>query len=392
VRRLAILAWISIVRVAFAGASLLPIRRRVVLATAHIPYLAGNLAAIRAELARRQPPIPMVTLVHTRRSGVSGRVRATAQALVAGYHMATARVFIVDSYFLPLYVIRPRPGTTVVQTWHACGAIKKIGYSVMDKTFGADETLISLVRLHSNYDVCLAASHAAALQFVEAFRQPLDLFVTDLGIPSTDVLCGEDRTTSTSEAIRRRYAIPTGRRTVLYAPTFRGDSLTTARHPDGLDLHLLARTLGDDHVLLLRAHPAVRSGLRIDPPLDDFVIDVSDYPEVNELMLVSDVLVTDYSSVIFEYALLGRPIALFAPDTDAYERERGFYFDYRLEVPGPVFETTVALATYLRAGEFDLEPVKRFATKWFEIADGHASERLVDQIVLPALKGSSRQR
>ena len=391
-RRWTVLARIWSVRLAYAAAGLLPLRRRVVLATAHIPHIRGNLASIEEEMARRSPPIQVVTLIHALRPGWKGRLLGLAQGVEAAYQLATARVFIVDSYFLPLYVIRRRPGTTVVQTWHACGAIKKIGYSVIDKTFGADETTTSMIRMHSNYDICLAASDAAVEQYVEAFRQPADLFVTDIGIPRTDVLVRDEGRALTMDAIRRRYAIPVGRRVILFAPTFRGDTLTTARHPEDLDLQLLARVLGEDHVLLLRLHPAVRSASRLDPALAGFVIDVSDYPEVNELLLVTDIVVTDYSSVIFEFALLDRPMALFAPDLDAYDQERGFYFDYRAGVPGPVFETTAALAAYLRAGDFDLERVRRFAATWFAVADGHASERFVDRIVLPALDGRAIAR
>jgi CDP-ribitol ribitolphosphotransferase len=107
---------------------------------------------------------------------------------------------------------------------------------------------------------------------------------------------------------------------------------------------------------------------------------------MNELMFVSDLLVTDYSSAIFEFALLERPMAFLAPDYEAYERERGFYVDYRTGVPGPVFADTAALAAWIRAGDFDLERVRRFARESFQVADGHASERLVDRVILPALR------
>ena len=383
------LIWLRIwtVRLAYAAARVLPVKRRVVIATGNIPAIRGDLAAIRGEIARHDPTIPVVILLHDARGGLIGRLIGIARGLEAGYHLATAALFVVDSHYLPIYVIKRRPGTTIVQTWHACGAIKKIGYSVLDKSFGADETLVSLVRLHTNYDLCLAASNAAVLQYMDAFRQPAELFVTSLGIPRTDVLVNEEAGGALASEIRRRYAIPKGRRVILYAPTFRGTSMTRARHPEDLDLALLARTVGTDHVVLLRLHPAVRARQRIDPGLEGFVIDVSDYPEINELMLVSDVLVTDYSSVIFEFALLGRPMAFFAPDTADYDDERGFYFDYRTGVPGPVFETTEALAGWLREGEVDLDRVRAFATTWFEVADGHASERFVDRIVLPALAG-----
>ena len=150
-------------------------------------------------------------------------------------------MFIVDDYFFPIYVIRPRAGTTIVQTWHACGAFKKVGYSVLDKSFGVGRGArppgpdpLELRRLP-------VASQAAAPHYAEAFRQPLERFVSDLGIPRTDVLFGEERLARTREAVRRRYGLTDGRRVVLYAPTFRGDSVTDARATDDLDLARPAR-------------------------------------------------------------------------------------------------------------------------------------------------------
>jgi CDP-glycerol glycerophosphotransferase (TagB/SpsB family)/MFS family permease len=388
-RRFFIRARIWSVRLSYMVARMLPVRRRVVLATAHIPAIRGNLAAIAAEIQRRDPTIPIVSLIHDPKPGTRGRLRGIRQGISAGYHLATAAAFIVDSHYLPLYVIRRRPGTTVVQVWHACGAIKKIGYSVIGKSFGVDETMARMVRLHTNYDICLAGSQVAVEQYMDAFRQPAELFVTRLGIPRTDVLIDGPHQGRLIESIRQRYAIPADKRVILYAPTFRGTSMTKARHPEDLDLDVMARVLGDGHVLLMRLHPAIRSQIQLSPELADFTIDVSDYPEMNELMLVSDVLVTDYSSVIFEFALLGRPMAFFAPDTAAYDDERGFYFDYRSGVPGPVFEDSAELAAYLAAGEFDLDRVQRFAETWFDVADGHASERFYDEVIVPALDGTA---
>ena len=104
---------------------------------------------------------------------------------------------------------------------------------------------------------------------------------------------------------------------------------------------------------------------------------MSDHPDINELLHVADVLVTDYSSVIFEYALLGRPMVFFAPDLEAYEGERGFYFDYRSGVPGPVVATIGGPGGgHPRAGP-DLEAVRGFAARSFDVADGGATARVV---------------
>lgn len=383
---------IALVRVTFAVSRRLPLRPRVVLATAHAARLGGNLASIRDELARRSPAVPVVVLAHRSEAGLRGRVVAAWHAVVAGYYLATTRVFIVDDYFFPIYVIHPREGTTIIQTWHASGAFKKVGYSVLDKSFGMDEALARRVPIHSNYDVCLVASQSAAVHYAEAFRQPVDRFVSRLGIPRTDVFFGEERLARTREAVRRRYGLTDGRRVILYAPTFRGDSVTDARATDDLDLGLLRESLGGDHVILIRLHPFVRSRTTIGPDLADFAIDVSDYPDINELMLVSDILVTDYSSAIYEFALLGRPMVFFAPDYEAYEQERGFYFDYRTGVPGPIFETTEALAAYLRDGTFDTDRVERFRRASFDIADGHSSARVADELILPPLHRAGDHR
>ena len=375
------------VRSGFAAGRLFPIRRRVVLATSHADRVGGNLAFIRDELARRAPAEPVVVLAFRHRSGARGRIAAMWHALRSGFHLATARVFVVDDYFFAMYVIHSRPGTTRVQVWHAAGAFKRFGYSVLDRSFGADEALVERVPIHANYDLCLVSAAAIAPHYAEAFRVPLDRFTSGVGIPRTDLFFDETRRDRAVADVRRRYPILAGRRVVLYAPTFRGDSVTAARDAELLDLRVLAAAIGEDHVLLLRLHPFIRRRATLDPDLAGFVIDVSDHPDINELMLVSDVLVTDYSSVIFEFALLGRPIAFLAPDRAAYVGERGFYLDFPADMPGPVFETTTALAAYLRAGTFDPARVEAFARASFDLADGRASERFVDLVVRPALDG-----
>lgn len=382
----------TVVRVVFAVARRLPLRRRVVLATAHDPRLRGNLVVIHEALRATDPPIPVVVLAHASRGDWRGRIRALWSAAQAGYHLATARLFVVDDYYFPAYVIRPRPGTTIVQTWHASGAFKKFGLSVLDKSFGATEALTRQVRIHGNYDVCLIGSAAGAAFYAEAFGQPLERFATDIGIPRTDVLLDADAVARTGAAVRERYGIAADRRVVLYAPTFRGDSVGRAVAGPMLDLRVLHDRLGDDHVVLLRLHPFVRAGVTIPPDLAGFAIDAGDHPEINDLLLASDALVTDYSSVIFEYALLRRPMVFFAPDLEDYEGERGFYFEYRSGVPGPVVETSEEVADLLRSGAVDLARIDAFRDWAFEVADGHATERFLERIVRPALDGTSPYR
>jgi teichoic acid ribitol-phosphate primase len=375
------------VRAGYGVGRLLPRRGDIVLATSHADTIGGNLAAIRDEAARRSPAVPTRTVAHRVRSGVIGAIAEGWHGARAGYAVARARLVIVDDYFFPLYAVPRRRETTVVQVWHACGAFKKFGYSVLDKSFGATADAVRDQPIHTGYDLCLVSSRRAIPAYAEAFRQPPELFVSELGIPRTDALLDASRRDGAVASVRRRHRIPSGKRVVLYAPTFRGDATTEARPPPELELHALHATIGADHVVLLRRHPFVRARAAVPGDLADFAIDVSDDPDINDLMLASDVLVTDYSSAIFEFALLGRPIGFLAPDHAAYERERGFYLDFPADLPGPVFEDAAALTAWLRAGLFDLAAVRDFARAWFDVADGRASARFIDRVALPALAG-----
>lgn len=383
-----------LVQIGFTLGGIRPPGRHVLLASAHADRIGGNLAFIRDELARSHPGVRVKIIAHRAEPGWRGRLRGAVAAIRAGFALARARVIVIDDYFFPIYVTRPRSGATIIQTWHASGAFKKFGRSVGDRSFGAGEALTSRVRIHSNYDVCLVGSARAAPHYADAFGLPIERFVSHLGIPRTDLFFDHDARQEAIRTIRTRYDLPAGRRLILWAPTFRGDRVTDARDPEALDLEVLAQELGEDHVLLLRLHPFIRSRPRIRDEIAGFVRDVSDHPDINELMLVADVLVTDYSSAIFEYSLLERPMAFFAPDLDAYERERGFYFDYRTGVPGPVFESSEALAGWLRNGAFDVEGVRRFRDASFDVADGRASGRVVEQLILPtsAPSGHSGRR
>lgn len=374
-----------LVRLGFALGRLLPVRRHVVLATAHASAISGNLAWIREEMQARGLGGRVTVMASGLATGARGQARAALQSIRAGWWLARASLFVVDDYFFPMYVIQPRPGTRRVQVWHACGAFKQFGYSVLDKAFGVDETFVARRPIHTNYDLCLVSAMRFAPFYAEAFRQPLERFSSSLGIPRTDLLVDPARRAEAAAEVRSRFALPEGRRVVLYAPTFRGERIGRARQPEQLDLGRLREVLGDDHVVLVRAHPFVRAALRLGLELDGFALDASDYPDINALMVVSDVLVTDYSSAMYEFALLERPIAFFAPDHAAYEDERGFYLDYPADLPGPVFETTDALAAHLRAGAFDLDRVRRFRDESFDVADGRSTARFVDEEVVPAL-------
>jgi CDP-glycerol glycerophosphotransferase len=175
---------------------------------------------------------------------------------------------------------------------------------------------------------------------------------------------------------------------VLYAPTFRDDQAQgtnrfTFRLP--FDLHRVTAALGADTVLLLRMHIVVSSAIDIPEDLAGRVLDVSSYPEIQELYLASDALITDYSSVFFDYAALRRPILFYAYDLANYrDNLRGFYLDYSSEMPGPILtsedELLAALSDLAGVRAAYASRLEDFLARFAPHDDGHAAARVVDAV------------
>jgi CDP-ribitol ribitolphosphotransferase len=387
----------TIVRVfaARAGATLArlrPIHERVYIVANRDGVLRGNLSEIERAL-RALPAAPTIlreTGSDDERNGgvpILSLFISVLRIVIRSYRVASSRVVIVDDYFFPIYPVKKRSGVTIIQVWHACGAFKRFGRATLESEWGADEIFLKWVPIHANYDLTLVSSASIAQIYADAFGQPVEQITAAFGIPRTDALAPSPRRDAAEREVRTRLGLRDNRTTILYAPTFRGADLKGAGAPELLDIAALFRALGDQYRLILRLHPFVKSAMRIPEEARDFVVDASREPDVNEVMLAADILVTDYSSIIFEYALLNRPMAFLAPDLAAYERERDFFFDYRSGVPGPVVQATEQLVAWINAKAFDLPRVTKFAAESFDVMDGHATERLVEQVVLPALRG-----
>jgi len=271
---------------------------------------------------------------------------------------------------------RKRRGTTFLQTWHGT-PLKKIGFETRrDDSRDARQALRTLERNVPNWDLLISPNRFSTPILRQAFRYSGEILET--GYPRNDLLVAPKAEQVRAET-RARLGIPDGRRAILYAPTFRDDA-PFAREAE---VEQLARELGDAHVVLLRTHTidAARTS-----PAGALFKDVTRYPDNRELYLAADALVTDYSSLMFDFAVTRKPILLFTPDLRHYRDElRGFYIDLEAEAPGPLLATVADLASAIA----DVEAVARrhedayarFVERYCHLEDGHASERVVDALL-----------
>jgi CDP-glycerol glycerophosphotransferase (TagB/SpsB family) len=348
----------------------LPIRpSRIVLATARLPHLEGNLAFIHAALRRSRPDVRPVLLLEPYSYGLRGKLGYLLRLIRGTFYVSSARLVVVDNAYLPLHVAPHRRATTVVQVWHAVGALKR---------FGLDAPLAEPERtfLHRYYDNVVVSSEATRGPVSTALRTPVEK-VLALGTPRTDFFFDTEALAAARAHALDAYPELAGRKVVLHAPTFRGRG-RHRRAASDLDAVELRKLLPDPYVLALKGHP------NLDPDATeragyDVVID-PDY-ELNSLLAATDILITDYSSSIFEWALLRRPLILLVPDLVDYERDPGLYLDYRHEMIGAQVETTAEVAALIRAGDFDTSGYDAFIARHLGSCDGHASERFIDHFL-----------
>ncbi|MFG1805832.1 CDP-glycerol glycerophosphotransferase family protein [Streptomyces sp. NPDC049040] len=337
--------------------------------------------AVHDELVRRGTALEHVWVVADRATPVP----ATATSVLLGSHawyeaLGRSRYIVTNSH-LPAF-FRRRDGQHVVQTWHGT-PVKRFGQDLAG-TLCADLThMWPQPRLGGQWTVLLSpdAQSTPVLRRALAF----DGEVAETGLPRADLLSGEDRDKVT-EDVRARLGLPQDRTVVLYAPTVRDDEAYDAAHQRlhlTADLAALEAELGDTHVLLVRAHPLVADSV---PAAGPFVHDVSGHPDLAEVLLAADVLVTDYSSLLADFAVTGRPILLHTPDL-AHMRDtlRGFAFDFEAQAPGPLLSTTPELIEALRDPAAAVQPhgaaYDAFRAAFCHLDDGRAASRVADLIL-----------
>ncbi|MBF9072139.1 bifunctional glycosyltransferase/CDP-glycerol:glycerophosphate glycerophosphotransferase [Streptacidiphilus fuscans] len=288
--------------------------------------------------------------------------------------MATAK-YLVNNVNFP-HTMTKRSGSVHVQTQHGT-PLKYLGLDLKSRPLAAgDMDWDRLLEHVARWDYLVSPSPFATDAFGRAYPGPYEVLET--GYPRNDRLANADA--AEIAAVREKLGIPADQRVVLYTPTHREQQDTFV---PALDIVTLARSLGPRTTLLMRAHYFYDdAGLR---PDDVGVVDVSAYPVVEDLYLAADILVTDYSSTMFDYAVLDRPIVVFAPDWDEYQRVRGTYFDLMAEPPGAVASTPEELAELLRVGggadTWETEKLRgAFRAKFCALEDGGAAERVVRRV------------
>ncbi|MHC6629670.1 bifunctional glycosyltransferase/CDP-glycerol:glycerophosphate glycerophosphotransferase [Streptomyces globosus] len=346
--------------------------------------------AIHEELLRRGEKLDHVWLVRDGRTEVPPTARAVQHDSVEAWDaLARARYYVVNDSVPRRF--RRRPGQVVVQTWHGT-PIKEIGHDFIHDYYTSPDILEGLEHDSAQWTLLASPSSYATPILKRALGYEGE--VIESGAPRTDALVRPDA--ERIAEVRRRLGLPEGKKVVLYMPTWRENREDWSggyKLDLQIDLDAARRELGEDHVLLVRGHHHVTEQVR-DRARDGFVVDVSRWPDPTDLLLVADVLVSDYSSVLFDFALTDRPILLFTYDLEHYRSTlRGFNFDLAEKAPGPLLDDSAALVGAIRnadaLGEEYKEARAAFRAEFCDLDDGRAAERVVDRMLAKGAAGEA---
>jgi CDP-ribitol ribitolphosphotransferase len=266
----------------------------------------------------------------------------------------------------------------IIQLWHASGAFKTFGYSRIGRPRGPSPWS----RDHKNYTYAIVSGEHEVPMYAEAFGIAEER-VVPTGTPRMDRFFDESARRAGRAAVLAAFPQARGRMVILFAPTFRGRLRVGTYDLGRLDLARLHELcLEKDAVFIIRLHPHVRQRPDIPPAFRDRLLDGSStVMGVPDLLFAADLLITDYSSIVFEYSTLGRPMLFYAYDLAEYMADRDVYEPYEEFAPGKIVRTFDELVEAIRRDDYEAEKVAPFVSRHFTHRDGRATDRVIDLIV-----------
>ncbi len=293
---------------------------------------------------------------------------------VKAYHLATSKFVFMNDNFMPMAKLKFKNDAIITQLWHAEGVFKRFGLHIEQP----DEIRRLEIEGNKKLSYVVCSSNQVADIYAEAFGVSR-YKVLPLGAPRIDEFFKKVNEERLRADFDKLYPECKGKRLVLYAPTFRDDRDDDKRLLDSIDIKAFNDRFGSDTRLLIRLHPQVHTS---SADLSG-ATDVSNYEKLSTLIRICDVMVTDYSSICVDFALLEKPLYFYAFDLEKYISDRAFYEDYESYVPGPVARDFQTLLNLINNNVSQSYRKRMYDFKYynFGVPDGNASKRVVDKII-----------
>ncbi|GGH76592.1 CDP-ribitol ribitolphosphotransferase [Pullulanibacillus pueri] len=352
--------------------------RRVLFTSASRASMGGNLGAVYNRMVERGLD-KEYSLKMAFKSNIWGRSKWIDKFKLP-YYLGISDYILIEDYQPMVNNMNFDQDTEIIQLWHANGAFKTFGYSRLGKPASPQIDGIN----HRIYTKAITSSKHVIPYYAEAFAID-ESKVVATGIPKTDMFLNEVYKKKAIDNVLNVFPqLNTDKKIILFGPTFRGGGPKTAYYPmTKIDFHALADYCRKNNaIVVFKLHFLVKNKLQVPEEYTDVLINATDYREINDILFIADVLITDYSSTIYEYSLLNKPMLFYAFDLEEYIATRDFYDDFKDFVPGKIVKNFDELLTALENNDYEFEKVEVFRNKNFEFLDAGASDRVIDWLIL----------
>lgn len=300
------------------------------------------------EIKTNYPQYQVVVLCKMIPSSFGGKIKYVGEMFRQMKALATSKVVVLDGYCILASMLKHKKDLKIIQIWHALGAFKKFGKSVLDKEGGKSSKTASAFKMHNNYSYIAASGDECVPFFAQAFGQPVSKFIP-IGIPRMDYLTDPQENERVRGNVLRKYPqLANGRKNILYAPTFRDtqqdkDALANATE------ELVNKVNYSDFNLIVKHHVVDSNKEQIYTDSRMNKAEGENFTAM-DFMCVADYVVTDYSSVIYEALLKDLPIYIYCFDSDKYIDERGFYIDFWTDIPALYSKNAKGICDFIASG------------------------------------------
>lgn len=311
------------------------------------------------EKEEKRKKIKVVTLCHKLEGGAnakfSEKIKYGFHMLSQMHHIATSKVLILDSYCILASILKHKKDLKIIQMWHSMGTMKKFGYQILDKKEGSKKEMADVMRMHKNYDYVFASSKAYAKQLAEGFGCETTK-IRIYSLPRVDLLTSKEYKKEIFEKIKEKYPEISAKKNILYCPTFRKEE----RKLEKEIYNMIEHVDFNKYNLIIKLHPLSKIELKEDNK--NVILDKS-FSSM-EMLFIADYLISDYSCIIYEAAVLNIPLFFFAFDLQEYLNNRGLTIDYEKVLPGIVSSNAKDIITAVENNQYDINSVMKFREKY----------------------------
>lgn len=339
-----------------------PCKNKIVMITRQSNNSTLDFALLKDNLEKKNSNIKIVVLAKKLEEGIYNKIIYTMYTIKMMYHLATSKICIIDGYCIPVSILKHKKSLTIVQLWHASGAVKKFAYQILDKKEGSNSKIAKLMNMHKNYNYVLAPSKITADIFSKAFNVSKEKIVK-LGLPRLEYIC--DSKYDKTEEILNQYPNLKERKNILYIPTFRKNKSTDLKEILNYDLD------NEKYNLIIRLHPLDKTYV---PEQYSISSKYSSY----DLIKIADYIITDYSVLSIEASILDKPIFLYLYDYEEYEKNRGLNIELDKELKSFTSKKFSDIMTKIKEEKYDMREIRKYSEKYIEVNTHNTINELGD--------------